>query len=108
MTTTRRSILTKTRRVITCGAPTQCTRGKVTAQTHASETYRIPSRAVIMKELKSGEEFDVLVIGGGATGAGAALDAQTRGLRVACVEREDFACKLSFRASTYATLLIPH
>jgi alkyl hydroperoxide reductase subunit AhpF len=90
---TRRNILAKTKRAVTGGAPIQRSRGKVTAQTHASETYRIPSRAVIMKELKSGEEFDVLIIGGGATGAGAALDAQTRGLRVACVEREDFACE---------------
>ena len=37
------------------------------------------------------EEFDILVIGGGATGAGVALDATTRGLRVALVEAEDFA-----------------
>jgi hypothetical protein len=36
-------------------------------------------------------EFDVLVIGGGATGVGVALDAQTRGLRTALVERDDFA-----------------
>ena len=47
----------------------------------------------MLLQLKSGEEFDVLVIGGGATGAGAALDAQTRGLKVACVEREDFSCE---------------
>jgi NADPH-dependent 2,4-dienoyl-CoA reductase/sulfur reductase-like enzyme len=37
------------------------------------------------------EAFDVLVIGGGATGAGVALDAATRGLRTALVERGDFA-----------------
>lgn len=37
------------------------------------------------------EEFDVLVIGGGATGAGVALDAASRGLRTALVERGDFA-----------------
>ena len=34
--------------------------------------------------------FDVLVIGGGATGSGVALDAQTRGLNTIVVEREDF------------------
>jgi hypothetical protein len=33
----------------------------------------------------------------GATGAGAALDARLRGLKVACVEREDFACKFIYR-----------
>jgi glycerol-3-phosphate dehydrogenase len=35
--------------------------------------------------------FDLLVVGGGATGAGVALDAAARGLKVACVEREDFS-----------------
>jgi glycerol-3-phosphate dehydrogenase len=35
--------------------------------------------------------FDLLVVGGGATGAGVALDAASRGLKVACVEREDFS-----------------
>lgn len=34
--------------------------------------------------------FDLLVIGGGATGAGVALDAASRGLKVALVERDDF------------------
>ena len=40
-----------------------------------------------------GEEgvFDVLIIGGGATGAGVAVDAASRGLRVALVERNDFS-----------------
>jgi glycerol-3-phosphate dehydrogenase len=37
------------------------------------------------------EPFDVLVIGGGVTGAGVALDAATRGLSVALVEQRDFA-----------------
>ena len=37
------------------------------------------------------ERFDVLVIGGGITGAGVALDAAARGLRTALVERNDFA-----------------
>ena len=37
------------------------------------------------------DQFDILVIGGGATGAGVAVDAATRGLRVALVERDDFS-----------------
>src|SRR3984957_2087587 len=37
------------------------------------------------------EEFDVLVIGGGVTGAGVALDAASRGLKTALVEKGDFA-----------------
>ncbi len=43
--------------------------------------------------------FDVLVIGGGVTGAGAALDAATRGLSVALVEARDFASGTSSRSS---------
>lgn len=45
------------------------------------------------------ETFDVLVIGGGATGAGVALDAATRGLSVALVERHDFASGTSSLSS---------
>src|SRR6201995_5035768 len=47
----------------------------------------------------SGTEFDVLVIGGGITGAGAALDAASRGLRVALVEARDLASGTSSRSS---------
>lgn len=43
--------------------------------------------------------LDVLVVGGGITGAGIALDASARGLRVALVEREDFASGTSGRSS---------
>jgi glycerol-3-phosphate dehydrogenase len=45
------------------------------------------------------ETFDVLVIGGGVTGGGAALDAATRGLSVALVEARDFASGTSSRSS---------
>jgi glycerol-3-phosphate dehydrogenase len=45
------------------------------------------------------EEFDVLVIGGGVVGAGAALDAATRGLSVALVEARDYASGTSSRSS---------
>lgn len=45
------------------------------------------------------EEFDVVVIGGGITGVGVALDAATRGLRTALVERDDFAAGTSSKSS---------
>jgi glycerol-3-phosphate dehydrogenase len=45
------------------------------------------------------EPFDVLVVGGGITGAGCALDAATRGLRTALVERGDFASGTSSKSS---------
>src|SRR5262245_13688154 len=44
-------------------------------------------------------EFDVLVVGGGITGCGVALDAVTRGLRTALVERDDFASGTSSKSS---------
>jgi len=45
------------------------------------------------------ERFDVLVIGGGVTGAGVALDAAARGLRTAVVERDDWASGTSSKSS---------
>jgi len=45
------------------------------------------------------ETFDILVIGGGATGAGIALDAATRGLKVALIERDDFASGTSSKST---------
>jgi glycerol-3-phosphate dehydrogenase len=45
------------------------------------------------------EEFDVVVVGGGITGAGVALDAATRGYSVALVEKADFASGTSSRSS---------
>jgi glycerol-3-phosphate dehydrogenase len=44
-------------------------------------------------------EFDVVVVGGGVTGAGVALDAASRGYSVALVERDDFAQGTSSRSS---------
>jgi glycerol-3-phosphate dehydrogenase len=45
------------------------------------------------------DHFDVLVIGGGVTGAGVALDAASRGLRTALVEKDDFASGTSSKSS---------
>ena len=45
------------------------------------------------------EHFDVVVVGGGITGAGVALDAASRGLRTALLERDDFASGTSSRSS---------
>src|SRR5262245_36720471 len=55
-------------------------------------------RAAALRRLAS-EQFDVLVVGGGITGAGVALDAVTRGLRTALVERDDFASGTSSKSS---------
>ncbi|GAA3386570.1 glycerol-3-phosphate dehydrogenase/oxidase [Cryptosporangium minutisporangium] len=55
-------------------------------------------RAAAMERLRT-ETFDVVVIGGGVTGAGAALDAASRGLSVALVEARDYAAGTSSRSS---------
>ena len=55
-------------------------------------------RAAALTSLAT-EEFDILIIGGGVNGAGAALDAVTRGLKVALVESHDFAAGTSSRSS---------
>ncbi|MCV7383640.1 glycerol-3-phosphate dehydrogenase/oxidase [Mycolicibacter longobardus] len=55
-------------------------------------------RARAWEQLGS-EQFDVVVIGGGVVGAGCALDAATRGLKVALVEARDFAAGTSSRSS---------
>ena len=57
------------------------------------------SRSHMLSELRGGEPFDVLVIGGGITGVGIALDAAARGLRTALVERDDFASGTSSKSS---------
>src|SRR4029077_7849094 len=55
-------------------------------------------RAAALRRLAS-EHFDVLVVGGGITGVGVALDASSRGLRTALVERDDFASGTSSKSS---------
>lgn len=59
----------------------------------------LPPRDDQIKSLQAGEEFDVLIIGGGATGSGCALDAVTRGLKTALVELDDFASGTSSRST---------
>lgn len=56
------------------------------------------SRADALQRLES-TEFDVVVVGGGITGVGCALDAASRGLRTALIERDDFASGTSSKSS---------
>ena len=59
-------------------------------------------RAADLTALADGEPLDVVVIGGGITGAGIALDAASRGLRVALVEKHD----LAFGTSRWSSKLV--
>lgn len=62
---------------------------------------RVKSRLEQLADLRRSAEaeYDMLVIGGGATGAGVALDAATRGLRVAVVELDDFSSGTSSKST---------
>lgn len=55
-------------------------------------------RANALRRLRE-ERFDVVIVGGGVTGCGAALDAATRGLSVALIEQRDWAAGTSSRSS---------
>ncbi len=55
--------------------------------------------ALVESSSPDGAPFDVVVIGGGITGCGVALDAAARGLRTALVERDDFASGTSSKSS---------
>ena len=56
----------------------------------------------------SSQDFDVLIVGGGATGAFAARDAALRGLSVALVEARDFACGLANDDVKFAAKRLDH
>jgi len=56
-------------------------------------------RNQILDQLKSAEDIDILVIGGGATGLGVALDGMSRGFKVAVLEKVDFGKGTSSKAT---------
>ncbi|AGB24244.1 glycerol-3-phosphate dehydrogenase [Mycobacterium sp. JS623] len=70
----------------------------MTSSTALNETRRASELAAIA----DGESLDVIVIGGGITGTGIALDAATRGLRIALVEKHD----LAFGTSRWSSKLV--
>ena len=60
------------------------------------------TRAEHLKALQSGEEYDILIIGGGANGAGVVLDAASRGLKCAVIDQYDFAGNTSSKSTKMA------
>lgn len=71
----------------------------VTGEVPRPSTFdNLPSRQEQIKAFTE-KDYDMLVIGGGATGCGVALDAVSRGLKVALVEKFDFASGTSSRST---------
>ena len=63
--------------------------------------FKLKSRKENLEELKN-TEYDLLIIGGGANGAGVALDAAARGLKCAVVDSYDFAAGTSSKSTKMA------
>ncbi len=78
--------------------PTTASPASTTPIPEDRSTLNPARRAEAIRRLRS-ETLDVLVVGGGSTGTGAALDAATRGLSVGLVEARDFASGTSSRSS---------
>ena len=63
-----------------------------------NNSFSALNRASTLDKLQS-EVFDLVVIGGGATGCGIALDAASRGMKTALIEKEDFASGTSSKST---------
>ncbi|OLN95271.1 Glycerol-3-phosphate dehydrogenase, mitochondrial 2 [Colletotrichum chlorophyti] len=73
--------------------------GRIIPPTFQNVKDRAAQLADLRAHSSDSEEYDLLVIGGGATGTGIALDAVTRGLKVALVERDDFSAGTSSKST---------
>ncbi|MGB7182152.1 MAG: glycerol-3-phosphate dehydrogenase/oxidase [Burkholderiaceae bacterium] len=73
--------------------------GAIDAKGAPRQRTAADDRVVLVARLSQIAQYDVLVIGGGATGLGVAVDAANRGLSVALVESDDFAKGTSSRAT---------
>ncbi|KAL0941594.1 Glycerol-3-phosphate dehydrogenase, mitochondrial 2 [Colletotrichum truncatum] len=73
--------------------------GRIVPPSFPSIKDRASQLADLRAHSSDSEEYDLLIIGGGATGTGIALDAVTRGLKVALVERDDFSAGTSSKST---------
>ena len=64
--------------------------------------FELKSREQHLKELKIAKEYDILIVGGGANGAGVVLDAASRGLKCAVIDKYDFASGTSSKSTKMA------
>jgi len=72
--------------------------GVVMSQSETTSKLNARQRSLDLRRMGT-ETFDIVVIGGGVTGCGIALDAVTRGLSVALIEQRDYASGTSSRSS---------
>lgn len=76
---------------------------KVPYEKKVGFAYKLKSRDDHLKAMRDpNAQYDLLVVGGGATGAGVALDAASRGLKVAVIEKHDFASGTSTKSTKLA------
>lgn len=73
--------------------------GRIVPPTFQNIRSRADQLADLRRSPDSDSEYDLLIIGGGATGTGIAVDAITRGLKVALVERDDFSSGTSSKST---------
>ena len=66
---------------------------------HTVSTSNEVSKVPVVVDEADTDIYDLLIIGGGATGSGIALDAVTRGLKVALIERDDFGSGTSSKST---------
>ena len=65
--------------------------------------FKLKSRTEHVKELTDPKaEYDLLIVGGGASGAGVALEGTSRGLKCALIDKNDFASGTSSRSTKMA------
>lgn len=64
--------------------------------------YKLKTRDEHLSQMMDGSLYDIVVIGAGASGAGVALDAASRGLKVAVVEKNDFGSGTSSKSTKLA------
>lgn len=67
--------------------------------TATMDVWQASGRSLFWQQLKHSKDYDVIVIGGGITGAGVALEAAKHGQKVLLLERQDFAWGTSSRSS---------
>ena len=60
----------------------------------------IMNRSASLKELRESDQWDIVIVGGGASGLGAAVDAAKRGYKTLLLEKNDFA-KGTFRGNLF-------